>query len=171
MGAGSIAYSGTRNRIGSVSTMLSNICCSATSAHRHAVDAFLPNIEPDTRKDLDALAEAKAHTQFSRMSKKAASSEVGRATDTAKSWFLSLMRFPDGRSTSCDLALGRAHAKTLVKTEDLTQSRKDAKMNFRREIVTTKAKRNTGDRRRMEDGSALIGYQPCSPSFPLLTSV
>jgi hypothetical protein len=55
---GSIAYSGARNRIGSVSTMLSDICRRSTSTDRHAVDAFLPNIEPDAGKDLDALAEA-----------------------------------------------------------------------------------------------------------------
>ena len=45
--------------------MLSDISRRATTSDRHAVDAFLPNIEPDAGKDLDALAEAKPHTQSS----------------------------------------------------------------------------------------------------------
>jgi hypothetical protein len=62
MGAGSIAYSGARDRVGSVSSMLSDICRSATTSDRNAADAFIPNIESDAGKNLDALAEAKPHT-------------------------------------------------------------------------------------------------------------
>jgi hypothetical protein len=76
MRAGSIAYSGARNRIGSVSTMLSDVCRRSTSTDRHAADAFLPNIEPDAGKNFDALAEAKTHTQFSTTSENAVSFEV-----------------------------------------------------------------------------------------------
>jgi hypothetical protein len=114
-----------------VSTMLSDICRSATTSDRHAVDAFLPNIEPDDGKEFDALAEAEPHTHFSTTSKNAASSEAGRATDAAKICFLSFIPFPPCKSTNREAALGRAHAKTLLNTEDLTPSRKDAKIESR----------------------------------------
>jgi hypothetical protein len=91
MGAGSVAYSGARNRVGSVSTMLSDICRRSTSADRHAVDASLPEVEPDAGKNLDTLAEA----------------------------------------TSLEPALGRPHLKALLNSEDLTPSRKDAKIEIR----------------------------------------
>jgi hypothetical protein len=112
MGAGSIAYSGPWNRIGSVSSMPSDICRRAMTSDRHAVDAFLPNIEPDAGKNLDALAEAKPHTQFSTTSENAVSFKVDRSIDTETSCILSFMRVPHSKSTSSDLALGRAHAKT-----------------------------------------------------------
>jgi hypothetical protein len=106
MGAGSIAYSGARDRVGSVSSMLSDICRSAPTSDRHAVDAFLPNVEPDTGKDLGALAESKPHTQFSMTSENVASFEVDRLINAAKICFLSFMRIPESRSTSYKLALG-----------------------------------------------------------------
>jgi hypothetical protein len=105
--------------------MLPDVCRRSTSSDRHAVDAFVPNIEPDPGKDLDALAEAKPHTQFSTTSENAASSGVGRATVAAKICFLSFMRFPHCKSTSRQPALGRAHAKPLLKTEDLAQRRQE----------------------------------------------
>jgi hypothetical protein len=54
---------------------LNVFCIDATlllGLDRHAVDAFLPNIEPDAGKEFDALAEAKPHTQFFRTNEKAA---------------------------------------------------------------------------------------------------
>jgi hypothetical protein len=104
--------------------MPSDICRRAMTSDRHAVDAFLPNIEPDAGKNLDALAEAKPHTQFSTTSEKAASSEVGRATDAVKICFLSFIRFPDYKSTSSQLTLGMARAKALANTGDLTLRQK-----------------------------------------------
>jgi hypothetical protein len=62
MGTRSVAYSGPRDRIGRVSTMFANVGGSAAAADRHAANSMLPNIEPDAGKDLDTLAEAKAHT-------------------------------------------------------------------------------------------------------------
>ena len=62
MGPRSVAYSGSRDRVSSVSTVLSNVGRSAAASDRHAVNAMLPNIEPDAGKDLDTLAEAKPHT-------------------------------------------------------------------------------------------------------------
>jgi len=56
--------------------MLSDVCRRSTTSDRHAVDAFLPNIEPDAGKNFDALAEAKTHTQFSTTSENAVSFEV-----------------------------------------------------------------------------------------------
>jgi hypothetical protein len=41
--------------------MLANVGRSAAAADRYAVNAMLPNIEPDAGKDLDTLAEAKTH--------------------------------------------------------------------------------------------------------------
>jgi len=87
-------------------TMLSDICRRSTTSDRHAVDAFLPNIEPDAGKNLDAFAKAKPHTQFSTTSEKAASSEVGGATDAVKNCFLSFIGFPHCKSTGCESALG-----------------------------------------------------------------
>jgi hypothetical protein len=114
---GSIAYSGARNRVGSVSTMLSDICRRSTSADRHAVDASLPEVEPDAGKNLDTLAEA----------------------------------------TSLEPALGRPHLKALLNSEDLTPSRKDAKIEIR----------SQSGRAREESG--LTVFRP--PSFASLREI
>jgi hypothetical protein len=129
--------------------MLSYVRRSSTTSDRHAVDAFLPNIEPDTGKDFDALAESKAHTQLSMTSENAVSFKVDRSIGTAKSCFLSFMRFSHCKSTTCEPALGRAHAKTLLKTEDLTPRRKGTKVDLN---GRAKSVRQRNSRSKAHDG-------------------
>ena len=126
--------------------MLSDICHRSTSTDRDAVDAFLPHIEPDTGKNLDALAEAKPHTQFLNDEQKRSVVQGRPINRHCENLLPEFHRIPALYIDELRARFRQAHAKTLVKIGDLTQSRKDAKMNFRREIVTTEAKCNTADR-------------------------